>query len=383
MATVSNTRVELAGPRTLKLSETPLPAVPPHGLIIKTKFAGICHTDLHMWEDKFIFKNGEVVKSLAETMDNFRYPLVLGHEIAGEVYAIGSEDCEGAPTVAVGDAVVVYPWFTGCYPMCGACAIGREPACYTKPFASSIGLQADGGWETFVVVERRTAVVPVPAGVGLDVACLVPCSGITAFGAITNALPVIHETVRHKGTCSLLVSGLGGVGMWAVGIAKAVLPPQVKIYALDIEQSKLEWAAAEGIAGTIHVAAGSDDEAASACIRQAVEGGVDVALDFVGTPSSSKRLVECLNRCGILVVVGIAGGSLSVSLLELVFFDLTVRGSQMGDKKLVGQLLELIAQKKVKPPPLNYLSLTPEDINAAFDKLNARKVEGRFVIKIS
>jgi hypothetical protein len=94
-----------------------------------------------MWEDKFIFKNGEVVKSLAETMDNFRYPLVLGmwlytsahyrfyndqfklsislmslcfiftyfwvmevfnnmicvtgHEIAGEVYAIGSEDCEG------------------------------------------------------------------------------------------------------------------------------------------------------------------------------------------------------------------------------------------------------------------------------------------------
>jgi D-arabinose 1-dehydrogenase-like Zn-dependent alcohol dehydrogenase len=47
--------------------------------------------------------------------------------------------------VAVGDAVVVYPWFTGCYPMCGACAIGREPACYTKPFASSIGLQADGG----------------------------------------------------------------------------------------------------------------------------------------------------------------------------------------------------------------------------------------------
>lgn len=54
-------------------------------------------------------------------------------------------------------------------------------------------------WETFVVVERRTAVVPVPTGVGLDVACLVPCSGITAFGAITNALPVIHETVRHKG----------------------------------------------------------------------------------------------------------------------------------------------------------------------------------------
>lgn len=53
-------------------------------------------------------------------------------------------------------------------------------------------------------------------------------------------------------------------------------------------------------------------------------------------------------QCGILVVVGIAGGSLSVSLLELVFFDLTVRGSQMGDKKLVGQLLELIAQKKVQ-----------------------------------
>jgi D-arabinose 1-dehydrogenase-like Zn-dependent alcohol dehydrogenase len=64
-----------------------------------------------------------------------------------------------------------------------------------------------------------------------------------------------------------------------------------------------------------------------------------------------KRVKVCVSvyvQCGILVVVGIAGGSLSVSLLELVFFDLTVRGSQMGDKKLVGQLLELIAQKKVQ-----------------------------------
>ena len=55
-------------------------------------------------------------------------------------------------------------------------------------------------WTTFVIVERRSAVILEPPSVGLDVACLVPCSGITAFGAIANAMPVIEKTFQHKGT---------------------------------------------------------------------------------------------------------------------------------------------------------------------------------------
>lgn len=363
---VLNSRVELVSPHELKQCEKPLPPVPPQGLIVKTKFAGICHTDLHMWEDKFIVRGGAVIGT-AQTFDDFKFPLVLGHEIAGEVYALGDEDCPDAPSLSIGDRVVVYPWYSYCFPPCKSCRVGSESTCITKPIAPSFGLHTDGGFEAYVVVKYRSAAVVVPPSIGLDVAALVPCSGITAYNALMNALPSVKQSFHHKDSCTVLICGLGGVGMWGVGLAKALLPPETKIYALDVVESKLRWASSEGITGVIQVSPGAPEDDVVAKIIE-VTGGVDAAIDFVGTDATTRQLVGSLNRSGILVVVGIAGGILPLTILEFVFKDQIVRGSQVGNKNQIADVFELIAQKKIRPPPIDYCNLSVEEILNVFNK---------------
>ena len=122
----------------------------PHGaeVLVKVTAAGVCHSDVHLWEGFFDMGGGNKV-STQKTMNP---PRTMGHEIVGEVVALGP-DAKGAK---VGDKAVVYPWI-GCG-TCWYCANGREHLC---PTPRALGVNNDGGYADHVLVPTRSTSTPM------------------------------------------------------------------------------------------------------------------------------------------------------------------------------------------------------------------------------
>ena len=176
----------------------------PHGAaaLVTVTAAGVCHSDVHLWEGFFDMGGGNKV-STQKTMNP---PRTMGHEIVGEVVALGP-DAKGAK---VGDKAVVYPWI-GCG-TCWYCANGREHLC---PTPRALGVNNDGGYADHVLVPDAKYLYPY-GNIPTELACLYACSGITAFSAVKTA-------VGEDAGKPILVIGAGGVGLMGVKFAQSVL----------------------------------------------------------------------------------------------------------------------------------------------------------------
>lgn len=376
-----NRRIELVGTRQLALVEKPIPEVPGQGLLVKVQYAGICHSDMHFWENKVVFSD-QLAPSTEETMKK-KFPWCVGHEIAGEVYELGTESCEGAPQLNKGDLVIVYPWMSGCNPVCNACRSGHQTFCSSRETNKTfIGCQLDGGWETYVAVPKRWMVIKVPAGLAMDTACLVPCSAITAYNSIMRVHEHVQSVAKHCGNTSVIIHGVGGVGLWAVSIAKAVLPAGVKVFAADIAANKLEAATSAGADGTLLIDPKASDVEVVTSIMTGTGGGVDTIIDFVGLGSAANRLTRCLLKSGMLVLVGLAGGTMPLSAISTVVSRHTITGSLVGDSSHVVEVFKLLEQGKVHPPPIEYCQLEAEAVQSVLIRMEERKLDGRVVIKM-
>ena len=139
-------------------------------VLVKVTAAGVCHSDVHLWEGFFDMGGGNKV-STQKTMNP---PRTMGHEIVGEVVALGP-DAKGAK---VGDKAVVYPWI-GCG-TCWYCTNGREHLCAAP---RALGVNKDGGYADHVLVPDAKYLYPY-GNIPTDLACLYACSGITAFSAV-------------------------------------------------------------------------------------------------------------------------------------------------------------------------------------------------------
>ena len=170
--------------RPLELIERPEPEpVAPRDVVVKIGGAGVCATDLHAQE------------GLMEPA-GVKPPVVLGHENAGWVHAVGPDVTTAAP----GDAVLVYPAYS--CGLCVACRRGIDMHCERHQFT---GLTRDGGFADYVLVDERS-LIKLPRGV--EPAAVAPHAdaGITAYHAIKKLLPRLTP-----GTTSVVI-GVGGVG---------------------------------------------------------------------------------------------------------------------------------------------------------------------------
>ena len=163
--------------RPLQKSERPTPQPTGEEVLVKVTAAGVCHSDVHLWEGFFDMGGGNNTRP-AKTMNP---PRTMGHEIVGEVVAAGP-DAKGAK---VGDKAVVYPWI-GCG-KCWYCQSGIEHLC---PTPRALGVNEDGGYADHVLVPHAKYLYPY-GNLPAELACLYACSGITAFGAVKKA--VGHE----------------------------------------------------------------------------------------------------------------------------------------------------------------------------------------------
>ena len=324
-------------------------------VLLRVEAAGVCHSDVHIWDGHFDLGDGKHI-SLASRGVNL--PFTMGHEIAGEVAALGPQ----ASGVKVGDKVVAYPWI-GCG-QCDVCKSGQELLCNTP---RTLGTRVAGGYGSHVIVPSGRYLLPYD-GIPQALAATYTCSGITAYSALKKAR-------EHVGRDDhLVIIGAGGVGGSAVHIAPAMIDG--KIIVADIDAQKRAHARQMGAVATI-------DNAAPDAVRQVIQatnGGAAAAIDFVGAPATMQFGINILKKGGKLVMVGLYGGACPVSTVLFPFKMMTLEGSYVGTLDDLRELLALVQSGKVPPIPIERRPAS-EASNALADLKSGGKVRGRVVLQ--
>nr|XP_002122007.1 uncharacterized protein LOC100183208 [Ciona intestinalis] len=358
--------------KPLKISEAPVPKPPKDGAVVKLLYSGICHSDIHQIDNGFDV--GSRFTCLTDD-PNYQFPIVPGHEMAGVVHSLGenAKPCD----LKIGDRVAVFPWI-GCG-KCGYCDNGYSQFCKEKHHTMGFGA-VPGGYSNYTVVIHHQFLVKVPASIPLSIATMLPCSGLTTYNAVTTALPAIKKATAFKGKASMLIIGAGGLGLWALQLAKNILPKTTNVVVADLSESKLGNAKERGADGTVAWdPSKSEEDLIKATAKLGNEIGYDAIIDFVNTRVTSTRAFECLNTDGLQVCVGLFGGSGNFPLPVLTLSEKGVKGVYVGRLQQLKDLIALVSTNKLTPPPLIYYKL--EDINSALDLLRVGKINGRGIIK--
>jgi D-arabinose 1-dehydrogenase-like Zn-dependent alcohol dehydrogenase len=301
---------EYGKPLERQFEEAPVPRGTE--VLLRITGCGVCHSDLHTWEGFFDMGGGRRTQAGGKTL-----PLTPGHEIAGEVVAVGPE----ASGVEAGARRVVYPWI-GCGAAdCPECRRGDEHMCGRL----SLGVFQHGGFSDHVLVPHPKYLLDYGA-LPDALAATFACSGLTAYAALKK----VGKLGPHD---KLLIIGAGGVGMSAVRLAQTVTGQAPAV--ADIDPDKRAAALENGAADAI-------DPAAAGAAKNFVKatGGATAAIDFVGAESTVRFGTSALRKGGKLIVVGLFGGSLQMPIPLFPLLEIAIQGSKVGS---LAELTELIA----------------------------------------
>jgi D-arabinose 1-dehydrogenase-like Zn-dependent alcohol dehydrogenase len=336
----------------LQLSEKPTPQPQGTEVLLRTLAAGVCHSDLHIWDGWYDLGGG---KRLTVKDRGLIPPITMGHEIVGEVVAFGPE----AGGVAVGDKRVVHPWI-GCG-TCAVCRRGEEQLC-TQP--RILGVHRPGGYADHVLA-------PHPRYL-LDLGRLTPaqaapyaCSGLTTYGALKK---VGLELIREQ---PVVIIGAGGLGLMCLTLMKALGAHGAVV--ADIDARKRDAALRGGALAVV-------DPSAPDAVKQlqaAAKGPIAAAIDFVGASSTATLGIDAVARGGKYVIVGLFGGDITLSLPLIPMRAITIQGSYVGSLSEMKELLDLVQQGNVPAVPLEERRL--DEANAVLEDLKAGRIIGRAV----
>jgi Zn-dependent alcohol dehydrogenase len=290
---------------------------PPAGgeVLVRVSAAGVCRSDLHLADGH---------------LGADRWPIVLGHEGAGVVEAVG----EGVERPTPGDPVAF------CFvPSCGSCRqcrAGHRALCVVAAAASWAGTMLDGTSRlsfpdggsiqhfNFISCFAERAVVPAASAVPISPdlplrqAALLGCGAVTGFGAVRNAARVAPGE-------SVCVVGCGGVGLQVVSAAR--MAGADPIVAVDPDASKLERARERGATSLVQL----QGTEAVAAVRSLVGEGVDHSFEVVGRADTIRTAFDVLRPGATAIVVGIAPRGVDVSLPAQEFLsEKGIRGSYYG-----------------------------------------------------
>src|SRR5215831_4872344 len=219
--------VNVKEPLQIQTLETPKPKG--NEVLIKVESAGVCHSDIHLWEGGYQGPAGQFMKA---TDRGVKYPLTPGHEVAGVIDSMG-EEVEGFKK---NEKVLVFPWIGE--GLCPACRVGEENLC-DKP--RSLGVYNDGGYAEYVLVPSYKYLARIN-DLDTDTSAPLSCSALTAYGAVKNA--------QLKPSDNVVVVGAGGLGLMGIQLAKAV--SGATVISLDVIDEKLKVAKQSGADFTVN-----------------------------------------------------------------------------------------------------------------------------------
>jgi D-arabinose 1-dehydrogenase-like Zn-dependent alcohol dehydrogenase len=321
----------------LQVCDVPVPE-PGHGqVLLRVRYCGVCYSDYKVAMGRMPFSAG------------LRLPHVGGHEISGEVVGSGAL------------AVVYIYWGCG---GCPGCWRGEEQLCRNP--RGWAGFTTPGGFQEYLVVPEPY-VVELPDGIAAEHAATLGCATASSYRAVvTRGRVQAGETV--------LVIGVGGVGLQAVQIARA---SGARVLAVDVDKHKLEWARELGA-----VATAPADARAVEWARDLTDGGVDVAIDAAGRRESVALAGAAARSGGRVVLVGYSSGEqLVMPSADTVLGEISYAGSRYATRDELRRAIELVASGAVQPTIDRVLDLA--DVNAALNRLGRGEVAGRIVLQVS
>ena len=321
-------------------------------VLLKVLAAGVCHSDLHIWEGFYDLGHG---KKLLLHERGVTLPLTMGHENVGEVVAVGPK----ARGVKVGDNRLVYPWI-GCG-TCAVCKLGDEQLCMAPRF---LGVYRDGGYATHLMVPHPRYLVAY-GKMKPEQAAPLASSGLTAYGVLKKLGSLVK-------TEPVVVIGAGGLGLICISIIKAMKGKGAIV--VDIDPVKREAAKRQGALATIDPNAPD----ALAQVQNAAKGPVWAAIDFVGTTQTARLGVDSLVKGGKLIVVGLFGGDITLSLPFFPIRAMTVQGSYTGSLKELNELIKLV--RKAQLPLVPTRTTVLDSAQRVISDIKAGKVIGRTVL---
>ena len=326
---------------------------------VRVLASGVCHSDLHV-------RDGEWPRPT---------PIVMGHEGAGVVEAIGP----GVRTLSVGQPVAL-SWLVPCG-VCRSCRGGRPWACpdspsfrHRRPDGSTVLATRQGepvlsycgiGTMAGATVVPVEAAIALPDGVDPAVAALIGCCVSTGVGAAL-------KTAEVPAGASVAVIGLGGVGLSCV--MGAALAGASRIVAIDRVASKLEVARAVG--ATDGLVATDDRAATIEALRDLTDGGPDFAFEAIGRIPTVELAIECLPVGGTAVLVGMtpAQDRASFAVYPLVDGSRRILGSNYGFADPATDFPRYAALHLAGRLPIDRLidrRIALDDLEAGFDRLRA------------
>jgi NAD+-dependent secondary alcohol dehydrogenase Adh1 len=310
-------------------------------VLIKIEGAGVCATDLHAID-------GEMEPA------GVTLPLVLGHENAGRVAAIG----DLVSTIAVGDPVLVFPPYS--CGLCVACRRGIDMHCDRHQFT---GLTVDGGFAEYVVVTERSVVRLPPGTNPVDVAPYAD-AGVTAYHAIRR---VAHLAVPGA---TAVVIGIGGVGHVGLQLLRELGSGALMV---AVDPNPLRRA----LAASLNADAVLDSVEVVDAVRDLTDGrGADLVIDFVGTQQTHEDATGMLAKGGTYSIVGF-GGMVTVPSGAMVGNEQAIVANLVGTWVDLWEVMQLHARGKLT---LKTETHRLEDINDVLAKLREGEITGRAVL---
>lgn len=338
-------------PGQLEIEDVSVDKPGPHEVLITNAAAGVCHSDLHFMEGSYFWPT----------------PVVLGHESAGVVEAVGSE----VRYVSPGDHVITCTSvFCG---ECAECVTGHPYMCSNPSVRRPAGVPPRlqlgdvalsqfaelGSFAEQLLVHER-AVVKIDPDIPLDRASLLGCGVITGIGA------VFHTAGVGPGD-TVAVIGCGGIGLNC--IQGAALAGALRVIAVDRVASKLKLAEQFGATDTVDASAGDP----VAAVRDLTGGGVDYSFEAIGLKATVEQAFAMLRNRGTATVIGMVPIGHTIELQGVDFMgEKKIQGCLMGSNRFrvdMPQLLELYRQGRLKLDELVSARVGLDKINDAYAEL--------------
>lgn len=300
------------GVGNVELCEIPEPRPGPGQVRIRIGAAGLCGTDLHIYKDEF--------RSWP--------PVVLGHEVAGEIVELG----EGVHGLAPGMRVTSETYFSYCG-KCRSCRAGHTNLCLER---RSIGSAVNGGFTNYLVVPARN-IHELPASVDFRAGALTEPLACVAHATLTTPTVAPGDVA--------VIAGPGAIGLLTLQVVKAAGATAI-VLGTDADEHRLALATQLGADAVVNVQRGD----AAAVVRDlTLEGlGADVVYECSGAGPAAQQLLTLVRRHGRYVQVGLFGKPVAWDLDQLVYKELTATGTNASTPPSWLRALDLMGSGKVR-----------------------------------
>ncbi|MFP3668779.1 alcohol dehydrogenase catalytic domain-containing protein [Priestia sp. SIMBA_032] len=324
----------------VRVKEFETPSIGREEVLIKVVVAGICGSDVHAYHGTHPFR---------------RAPMILGHEVAGEVVSIGSE----VKKIKVGDRVTVEPQKN-----CGTCSYcrnGEYNLCKTKIMAGV------GGWlgtfaEYFVAPEQR--VYTLPSSISYDIGVLAEPLAVGVHAARIGNVQE-HEKAIVLGTGPIGI--LSAVAMQSMGVEN--------VFCTDINDFRLKTANSLGIK-TINV----EKESIETKTYSYAPDGFDIAIVSVTSPAVINQALQLVRRGGRVIIVSVFTSDIPLNMGAIQANEIEIKGSNVYTSEDFNQSLRILTERAQDLEHIVTHHMKLSEINEAMQELNNSKNQALKII---